>query len=138
MRSTPFICCSIGVATDCSIVSASAPVYVVVRLICGGRICGNCAIGGPSSETTPSSTVTIAITIATIGRRMQNSDMRHLPWPEADPDGAAEPAAGVAEPAEPAEPAAGVAAPAAEPAPAGGAAVGTTIAPSCTRCRPST
>ena len=26
MLSTPFICCSIGVATDCSMVSASAPV----------------------------------------------------------------------------------------------------------------
>ena len=26
MLSTPFICCSMGVATDCSTVSASAPV----------------------------------------------------------------------------------------------------------------
>src|SRR4051794_9636898 len=64
-----------GVATDCSIVSASAPVYVVVRLTCGGRICGNCAIGSPSSETTPMMTVTIAMTIATMGRRMKNADM---------------------------------------------------------------
>ena len=30
MLSTPLICCSIGVATDCSIVSASAPGYVVL------------------------------------------------------------------------------------------------------------
>src|SRR5580658_6632054 len=73
-RSTPFICCSIGVATDCSIVIASAPVYVVVRLTCGGRICGNCAIGRPSSDTTPSRTVRMAMTIATIGRRMKKLD----------------------------------------------------------------
>src|SRR5580692_8077483 len=75
MRSTPFICCSIGVATDCSMVSASAPVYVVVRLICGGRICGNCAIGSPRSATAPMSTVMIAMTIATMGRRMKKADM---------------------------------------------------------------
>src|SRR5579859_4346519 len=74
MPSTPFICCSIGVATDCSIVSASAPVYVVVRLTCGGRICGNCAMGRPTSATTPMRTVRIAITIATIGRLTKNDD----------------------------------------------------------------
>src|ERR1700729_4234159 len=74
MRSTPFMFCSIGVATDCSMVSASAPVYVVVRLTCGGRIWGNCAIGRPSSDTMPSSTVMMAMTIATIGRRMKKFD----------------------------------------------------------------
>ena len=47
MLSTPFICCSIGVATDCSIVSASAPVYVACTLISGGTMCGYCAMGSP-------------------------------------------------------------------------------------------
>src|ERR1700737_1121138 len=75
MLSTPFICCSIGVATDCSMVSASAPVNEVVSTICGGMICGNCAIGSPSSETTPRRTVTMAITIATIGLRMKKEDI---------------------------------------------------------------
>src|SRR5271155_5536709 len=74
MLSTPFMFCSIGVATDCSIVSASAPVYVVVTLTCGGRICGNCAIGSPSSDTMPRITVKMAMTIATIGRRMKKFD----------------------------------------------------------------
>src|ERR1700742_3290319 len=75
MRSTPFMFCSMGVATACSMVVASAPVYVVVRLICGGRICGNCAMGSPTSETTPMSTVMMAMTIATMGRRTKNADI---------------------------------------------------------------
>src|ERR1700722_19097057 len=69
-----------GVATDCSIVSASAPVYVVVRLTCGGRIWGNWAMGRPSSETTPMSTVRIAMTIATMGRRMKKADSIDSPF----------------------------------------------------------
>src|ERR1700679_2344478 len=75
MLSTPLTCCSMGVATDCSIVVASAPVKVVVRLICGGMICGNCAIGSPTSDTAPISTVRMAITIATIGRRMKKAEI---------------------------------------------------------------
>src|ERR1700716_2917703 len=78
MLSMSFICCSIGVATDCSMVSASAPVNVVVKTTCGGMICGNCAIGRPSSETIPSRTVTIAITIATIGLLMKKRDMAYF------------------------------------------------------------
>src|SRR3954469_12107010 len=75
MSSTPFIDCSSGVATDCSMVSASAPGYCAVTMICGGTIDGNWAIGRPSSATSPPSTVTIAMTIATIGRRMKKRDM---------------------------------------------------------------
>src|SRR5580698_905196 len=79
MLSTPLTCCSIGVATDCSMVTASAPVKVVVRFTCGGMICGNCAMGSPSSETAPMSTVKIAITIATMGRRMKNEEIMFSP-----------------------------------------------------------
>src|ERR1700675_2712109 len=74
MLSTPFICCSSGVATDCSIVTASAPVYVVEMMICGGTIWGNCARGSPCIATRPAMTVTMAITIATIGRSTKKRD----------------------------------------------------------------
>src|ERR1700730_4595011 len=75
MLSTPFICCSMGVATDCSMVSASAPVNEVVSTTCGGMSCGNCAMGRPSSDTTPSRTVTMAMTIDTMGLRMKKEDI---------------------------------------------------------------
>src|SRR6185295_10964459 len=42
-------------------------------MICGGTMFGNCATGKPRSETMPPSTVTIAITIATMGRRMKKA-----------------------------------------------------------------
>src|SRR5204863_9864218 len=58
MLSTPFICCSSGVATDCSIVRASAPVYVVETWITGGMIDGYCPTGSPVRETRPRITVT--------------------------------------------------------------------------------
>src|SRR6185436_20888776 len=72
MLSTPFICCSIGLATACSMVMASAPGYVVVTMIWGGTISGNCASGSPRIETTPTITVMMAMTIATIGRSTKN------------------------------------------------------------------
>src|SRR5690349_19611744 len=75
MSSTPFICCSRGVATDCSMVTASAPGYCAVTVICGGTIAGNWATGRPSSATIPPRTVTIAMTMATMGRRMKKRDM---------------------------------------------------------------
>src|ERR1700692_1777245 len=79
MLSTPFICCSIGVATACDRVLASAPGYVAVTRISGGTILGNCEVGSDTSDTTPRMTVTMAITIATIGRVMKNFDMNYLP-----------------------------------------------------------
>src|SRR5215467_551752 len=75
MSSTPLICCSSGVATDCSIVTASAPVYVVLTMICGGTMSGNWATGSPDIATNPPMTVTIAITIATTGRLMNSLDI---------------------------------------------------------------
>src|SRR5262245_44073653 len=75
MLSTPFICCSSGVATACSIVCASAPLKVPVTMICGGTISGNCATGSARSDTRPPSTVTIAMTMATMGRRTKKAAM---------------------------------------------------------------
>jgi hypothetical protein len=73
--STPFICCSRGVATDCSIVTASAPVYVACSWICGGMTEGNWAIGRPATATRPSTTVRIAMTMATIGLSTKKRDI---------------------------------------------------------------
>src|SRR5436190_23502885 len=75
MFSTPFICCSSGAATACSIVRASAPLYVAVTVICGGTMLGNWAIGNARIATRPPSTVIIAMTMATMGRRMKNLDI---------------------------------------------------------------
>src|SRR5579872_1663601 len=92
MLSTPFICCSSGVATACSNVWASAPTYVARIWISGGAMFGNCATGKLRMVSEPTSTRTIEITIATIGRLMKNFDMT-LPahrirgeWLGIDPD----------------------------------------------------
>src|SRR5438034_2998568 len=72
MLSTPLICCSMGVATDCSRVNASAPTYVAQSWTCGGAILGNCAIGSRTSAAVPTMTVRMAITMATTGRLTKN------------------------------------------------------------------
>src|SRR5207253_10601035 len=71
MSSTPFICCSSGVATDCSTVTASAPVKVALTMIWGGMIDGYCATGSVRIANRPATTVMIEMTIATIGRLMK-------------------------------------------------------------------
>src|SRR5215813_680705 len=73
MLSTPFICCSRGVATDCSMVMASAPVKVVVTLICGGTMSGYWAVGSFVIATAPAIVISTAMTIATIGRRTKKA-----------------------------------------------------------------
>src|SRR5713226_9146100 len=75
MLSTPLICCSTGVATDCSTVSASAPIYVASSWISGGARLGNCAIGSCTMATMPMITIMIEMTMATIGWLMKNLDM---------------------------------------------------------------
>src|ERR1700676_1083140 len=79
MLSTPFICCSMGVETAWVTVFASAPGYVAVTRISVGTMFGYCEIGSVRSETTPMITVTMAMTIATMGLRMKNFDMHYLP-----------------------------------------------------------
>src|SRR5882724_8349773 len=78
MLSRPLICCSIGVATACSRVFASAPTYVAVNLISGGTMLGNCATGRVVMVTAPTITIRMEITIATIGRLMKNFDINSL------------------------------------------------------------
>src|ERR1700757_2476952 len=95
MLSTPFICCSSGVATACSNVCASAPTYVATIWISGGAMFGNCATGKLKTVSEPTSTRTIEITIATIGRLMKNFDMTspahrfHIEWFRIDLDAGA-------------------------------------------------
>src|SRR6478735_2848374 len=79
LLSTPLAFCSMGVATDCSRVEASAPVYVVVTFTSGGTMSGNCATGSFDIATTPAMTVTMEITMATMGRRTKKlSSMAQL------------------------------------------------------------
>src|SRR5262245_24183872 len=73
MLSTPLTCCSIGVATDCSTTSADAPGYVVSTRIVGGESSGYCSMESFCRVATPTRTMTIEMTIATVGRRMKNS-----------------------------------------------------------------
>src|SRR3569833_2541279 len=73
MLPTPFTCCSIGVATDCSTTSAAAPWYVVSTRYVGGDSTEYCSIDSRRSTARPRSVMTIAATMATIGRRMMNA-----------------------------------------------------------------
>src|SRR5512143_2404643 len=66
--STPFTFCSIVVATDASTSVALAPTKVVVIWTIGGTTSGYWAMGSPDIATSPTRTVTMEITIATIGR----------------------------------------------------------------------
>src|SRR5438876_10657263 len=75
MLSTPLICCSMGVATACSSVWASAPTYVARTCISGGAMLGNCATGRLKIVMVPTITMTMEITIATMGRLMKNFDI---------------------------------------------------------------
>src|SRR5580704_13403097 len=74
MLSTPLICCSSGVATACSRVCASAPTYVARIWISGGTMFGNWEMGKRAIDTVPTITVSIAITMATIGRLIKKFD----------------------------------------------------------------
>src|SRR5215510_16310543 len=80
MLSTPLINCSMGVATDFSRVTASAPTYVACRRISGGAMFGNIAIGSCTIAITPRITMMIAITMATIGRLIKNLAIGMKAW----------------------------------------------------------
>src|ERR1700761_3848339 len=67
MPGVPFTCSSIGVATVCSTVWASAPVNWPVTCTTGGVISGYWSIGKTNMLTTPVITNTMDITIAVTG-----------------------------------------------------------------------
>src|SRR5579864_4388844 len=72
MPSTPFTCCSITCATDCSTVCALAPGYVAWTTMVGSVIRGYCAMGNWSAAIAPTSRMSNAVTIAKTGRVMKN------------------------------------------------------------------
>ena len=67
MCGTPFTCCSMGAAMDCSMVPASAPGKLVDTTMVGGVISGKRAIGSPASDTPPAIVMTMAKTVEKIG-----------------------------------------------------------------------
>src|SRR2546421_8957218 len=71
MPSTPFTCSSIGVPTVSQTTCAAAPGYEVATCTVGGVICGYCSTGSERSVTRPKITVTMAMTLAKIGRSMK-------------------------------------------------------------------
>src|SRR4051794_27802127 len=54
-------------------------------MICGGTIDGNCASGRPRIATSPAITVTIEITIATMGRSIKNFEITNYSLKRAKP-----------------------------------------------------
>src|SRR5689334_14957309 len=64
-----------GVVTVRETLRASAPVYVVVTWTCGGAIGGYWAIGSRDAQMPPMSSISTAVTVAKIGRRMKKSTM---------------------------------------------------------------
>src|ERR1700734_370887 len=54
---------------------ASAPGYVVVTWTCGGVVGGYCAIGSTKMQMPPISSMSIATTVAKIGRSMKKLTM---------------------------------------------------------------
>ena len=73
--STPFTCCSIGVATICAMVVALAPGYCASTTTVGGVIVGYCSTGNELKEITPATTIRMERTVANIGRLMKNLDI---------------------------------------------------------------
>ncbi len=75
MLSTPFTWVSIGAATACATVAASAPGKLADTVTVGGAIGGYCSMGSPTRAARPASVTTIDRTLAKIGRRMQKSEI---------------------------------------------------------------
>ncbi len=91
MFSTPFTCCSMGAVTVSSTTSALAPGYDVVTLTVGGVMSGMLDTGNRGIDRTPSSTITMEMTIAKIGRLMNmelKAPMDQLPSLEDVPSAA--------------------------------------------------
>src|SRR5258708_36594916 len=73
--STPLISCSSGVTTVSAIVFGDAPGYCPRMITVGGTISGYWLIGSCGIDTRPTTTITIEITEAKIGRSMKNDEM---------------------------------------------------------------
>src|SRR5690606_27443066 len=71
----PLTWVSIGVATDCSTVIASAPVKLPVTETTGGAISGYCVTGKFIRARTPTNKIIKEITIEVTGRLIKTSDI---------------------------------------------------------------
>src|SRR5262249_52068988 len=78
MLSTPLTCVSMGAATPCAMVSASAPGYAADTVITGGAISGYWAMGSFTIAASPAITRRIEMTMAKIGLWMQNFEIMAL------------------------------------------------------------
>src|SRR4051794_1267024 len=73
MPGVPLICTSIGVVTVCSTVWASAPVKPPVTCTIGGVIFGYWLIGKLYNDSSPTTRITIEITMAVFGLLINTS-----------------------------------------------------------------
>ncbi len=67
-------CCSRGAATDVAMVSALAPVQVVVIWMVGKSTCGSGATGRNGNETMPTKATAAINSVVATGRRMKISE----------------------------------------------------------------
>src|SRR5271167_1786534 len=73
--STPLICCSSGVMTVSAIVLGEAPGYCPLTTTVGGTISGYSLIGSCGIASSPATVISIARTVANIGRSMKNEEI---------------------------------------------------------------
>src|SRR5271163_4507778 len=73
--STPLICCSSGVITVSAMVLGEAPGYWPLTTTVGGTISGYSLIGSCGIASSPATVISIARTVANIGRSMKNEEI---------------------------------------------------------------
>ncbi len=73
--STPLICCSSGVITVSAMVLGEAPGYCPLTTTVGGTISGYSLIGSCGIASSPATVISIARTVAKIGRSMKNEEI---------------------------------------------------------------
>src|SRR5271169_886164 len=73
--STPLICCSSGVITVSAMVLGEAPGYCPLTTTVGGTISGYSLIGSCGIASSPPTVISIARTVANIGRSMKNEEI---------------------------------------------------------------
>src|SRR5579859_3303523 len=73
--STPLICCSSGVITVSAMVFGEAPGYWPLTTTVGGTISGYSLIGRFGMASSPATVISMASTVAKIGRSMKNDEI---------------------------------------------------------------
>src|ERR1700729_2020463 len=68
-------CCSSGAATEVAMVSALAPVQVVVIWMVGKSTCGSGATGRNGNDTMPTNARAAISSVVATGRRLKGSEM---------------------------------------------------------------